>query len=685
MRTAGTARVARHLMELDVLSLSLSRRVALAAAFCSSYAALVLLGFLLKENPDALTIIWPAEGLLVVALWWIRYERWPFVLALEIVAEQAVTYAIGASWGIAWDAVFVLANFVNAAVAAALLKLLIARPSHPHVAQVVRAIAILALGAAVGALLGAWAATGTYANQSYFTEWQVWWAGNLLGTLAVGPLLLVWAIRFRVPALFAGNPRLPALLMLGAALIGATVWIFYVPEGSGGTLLHLPFVLILLVVACALALPPRWAMTLAAASALVAAWLASRGSGPFAGDTELLTRVGTLQWFIAALVTLPFLIATALLERQRTGDRLRESEERYRSFVALSSEAVWRVEIVPPLPLDLPGSEQVAWLQKHSHIAECNLVFERLGDKRIETLDNAPFRCEVPWSRALLEALPAMAVHQFTMTGLQFGIRDGESVRHLLADFRAVVENGHVVRIWGIARDVSEIVSLALSVEKERAKLAEYARQLTTAEDRARREIAVDLHDGIGQLIMAQSMQLALLLKGLPDDHSRQVADLQKTNAEIHDATRRIMAELSPPGLYEVGLTAALQWLADQYLERDSLAILIESNIDNRRIDIDTRILLYRVLVELLRNVVKHAHTNVATVRLTMSDSAIVAEAIDDGIGFMPQSVLLDSGSSRFGLWSVNQRVADAGGRMNIDADVGHGCRITVELPLATQ
>lgn len=671
-------------MTLDLLALPTRRRTAVIVAFFAAYTALVYLGYALKENPQSLTIIWPAEGLLVVAFWWTPYRQWLLVLALQLAAENLVYRALGNPWDWGWESLLNLANFVDATVAAALIKPLILRPSHAHVAQVVRAFGALAVGAAVGAFLGAWAATHAFADADYVRQWQIWWAGNLLGSLTIAPLALVWAIRFRVPALAAGPANRMNLILLAVAIVGGAFWIFSVPAGQASTLLQLPFVLILLVVVAALALPPRWTTTLVVAAVLTAAWLASRGLGPFGDDPALLSRIGTLQWFLACLVVMPFLVGVGLLERIRVSQTLVESEERYRNFISLSSEAVWRVEIDPPLPLELTVAEQVAWLRQHSRVAECNEAFKQLDESKIQATDSSPQRFDVPWSTALLVSLPEIAKQGFTMEGLRFDMtKPGEGCKHCLANFQGVESEGKLMRIWGITRDVTELVDLTERLENERTRLIHYAAELTSAEDRARRAIAMDLHDGIAQMAVAQQMRLGNLARNAPDDSREQIAAMTQTARDIQDATRRIMAELSPPGLYDLGLLPALQWLITRFETQDDLAVELHEQIDEQTIDSDKRILIYRVISELLRNVVKHANTDSARVELYTDIQGVSFTVTDNGSGFETQVISGEQArSASFGLWSIGDRIRDAGGVISISSAPGDGCVVRVSLPL---
>jgi PAS domain S-box-containing protein len=145
--------------------------------------------------------------------------------------------------------------------------------------------------------------------------------------------------------------------------------------------------------------------------------------------------------------------------RRRTEDALRLSEERYRRFVAQSSEGIWRIELDAPAPVSLPPDAQIAHFYRHAYLAECNdamarmygygaageLVGARLGD--LLPLSD-------PGNAAYLRAFIA-AGYRLTDAESHEADRDGNP-RSFLNNLVGVVEDGHLVRAWGTQRDVTE-------------------------------------------------------------------------------------------------------------------------------------------------------------------------------------------------------------------------------------
>ena len=169
------------------------------------------------------------------------------------------------------------------------------------------------------------------------------------------------------------------MMFIAFAMLAMTSWVFSAPPGGVTTILDMPFVMLAFVVIAAFRMPPRWSTLLTAASAVLVSYFASRGLGPFAGDSSPFVRVGAVQLYLATLVVINFLLTVVLLEKRNAFQLLRTSDERYRNFIEHSSEAVWRVELAEPMDPNLPLIDQVAWLEKNARVAESNSTYLRLN------------------------------------------------------------------------------------------------------------------------------------------------------------------------------------------------------------------------------------------------------------------------------------------------------------------
>jgi len=651
--------------------------------FTLLYLLLVWVGLKLHESSEALTIIWPSAGLLFMALWLSPRRNWIWILAIQLTVELSMSAATSNHFRFATYLPYAIANSIDGMVGAFVASRLIPSPRAPRMRNVLLFFASVAIGAAASAVVGAYGTTRMFGGPDYVREWQIWWAGNWLGSLSIAPIVMGWAVRFHARQHSAPAGPAVEMMLIWFAMLAMTSWVFSAPPGGVTTILDMPFVLLAFVVVAAFRMPPRWSTGLAATTAVLVSYFASRGLGPFAGDPSPFVRVGAVQLYLATLVVINFLLTVVLLEKRNAYQLLHTSDERYRNFIEHSSEAVWRVELSSPLDPHLPVSDQVAWLKSHAYVAECNLTYLRLNrELGLSETDARQWRSDMPWFAMFVDHLSAASHQDYSMDGLQFTVSVNSHPRTYIAGFRGVIEQGYLVRVWGVARDVTELVDLNERLRQNQDRLKLYARELVGAEERARRATAVDLHDGIGQQLVGLSMTLDALVARSPPEIRLLLSEATRTVREVQAIAQRVIADLSPPGLYELGLEPALKWLSVYMRSKDNLQVDLNVTAKDETIDIELRVLVFKVIRELLRNVVKHSGVQAATVTVTRNSEELRAVVEDRGSGFEWQLSLFEPRAHGFGLWSVADRVRDAAGEMTVDTGPGRGCRVTVVFPL---
>src|SRR5262249_43837900 len=130
---------------------------------------------------------------------------------------------------------------------------------------------------------------------------------------------------------------------------------------------------------------------------------------------------------------------------------------------------------------------------------------------------------------------------------------------------------------------------------------------------------------------------------------------LKKLIEQMSQETRSLTYELSPPLLYEIGLDAALDWLAGHFQQRYALNCRFEGTDEPETLDIDSRIVLFQSARELLFNVVKHAKASRAVLSCKRTPQATSVSIHDDGVGFDTSKLV--SSKSGFGLFNVRERM----------------------------
>lgn len=219
-------------------------------------------------------------------------------------------------------------------------------------------------------------------------------------------------------------------------------------------------------------------------------------------------------------------------------------------------------------------------------------------------------------------------------------------------------------------------------IEQYQSQLRSLASELSFAEERERRRLAVAVHDHISQPLALAEMKLdaAATLTA----STELVTLLQETHrlvAQAIDASRSLTFQLSPPTLYELGLDAALAWLAEHY-QRYGLSISLLSDFCPTPLADDVRVLLFQSAREMVTNVIKHAQAREVVIATNYSATHVTVTVTDDGCGFGQGH----TGATRdggFGLFSIKERLAAFDGKLEIASLPGAGSSVTVTMPLS--
>jgi signal transduction histidine kinase len=233
------------------------------------------------------------------------------------------------------------------------------------------------------------------------------------------------------------------------------------------------------------------------------------------------------------------------------------------------------------------------------------------------------------------------------------------------------------------------------AVRRERAELerrvAERTRELErlyrktiSAQEEERQRIARELHDETCQALVALVLRFeaALALSAPPEVRQRLVEGKALAAATL-DEVHRLIFDLRPSILDDLGLVPAIRWLADRQLQPLGIAVRCELEDLDGRLGPEVETALFRAIQEALANVARHAEAEAVLIQLAGRDHALQIEIEDDGKGFDPAIVADPAPSGRgLGLMGIRERLELVGGRAHIDSSPGHGTRVTLEVPL---
>lgn len=248
-------------------------------------------------------------------------------------------------------------------------------------------------------------------------------------------------------------------------------------------------------------------------------------------------------------------------------------------------------------------------------------------------------------------------------------------------------ERGHIVGAVVTARDISETKRLHAELQASHAEL----QRLIDAQDRVqeaeRLRIARELHDDLQQGLAAILMEAAVAgqsLDGAAEAPARRaLAAIVRLGEQLIASTRRIVSDLRPQILEDLGLAAALENLAAQFTQRSGIACEVDTTAlrpADEALAAPAWACLYRVAQEALNNVGKHAQARQVRIRLGSDGArALRLSVADDGIGLPAER---RTAPDAFGLLGMRERVRAAGGRLQLRSRAGEGTTVEVRLPL---
>jgi signal transduction histidine kinase len=226
------------------------------------------------------------------------------------------------------------------------------------------------------------------------------------------------------------------------------------------------------------------------------------------------------------------------------------------------------------------------------------------------------------------------------------------------------------------------------------AELADARRRLAESREADRLFLARELHDSALQQLIGISYQLAQARRNARDPHwpvAQRLAELTASQRAVLDVVqqlRQLIGELRPAGLDEFGLPTALAGYV-AHLQRASSAPLPAITLDLPESGITlprmVALCLFRVAQEALRNALKHAQARTITLSFRHLGNEVLLSVRDDGRGFaLPAHLSELARADHFGLIGIAERVAEVGGHLTIDTQLGMGTTLTIHLPLPT-
>lgn len=265
-------------------------------------------------------------------------------------------------------------------------------------------------------------------------------------------------------------------------------------------------------------------------------------------------------------------------------------------------------------------------------------------------------------------------------------------------------ENGNVIMIVANGLDLTEQKELRDRLEirvkqrtreleeknlalQERAEVVrDLSGRLLQSQDAERRRLARELHDSVGQLLAALSMNFAVVSaesQKLSVEAASALSDNVGIVEQITTEIRTLSHLLHPPLLDEAGLASALRWYVEGFSQRSKIKVDLDIPSNLARLSNDTEISIFRTVQECLTNIHRHSGSATASIRLARQDGHLQIEVRDAGQGIPPetQATLHSFGRTGVGLRGMRERLRQLGGSLDIQSN-GNGTVVLASLPV---
>ncbi|MDR3435204.1 ATP-binding protein [Telmatospirillum sp.] len=348
--------------------------------------------------------------------------------------------------------------------------------------------------------------------------------------------------------------------------------------------------------------------------------------------------------------------------------------------------------------VEIQGAEQVlrlseAWRLLAVEIADIGTWHWPFGTDTIEWCERCMRLCSLPKSQSSYDAFLA-AVHPDDRPtvdkAMQQCRRDHTPYE---VNFRALMADGAVrwLRISGQVPEQNQgqaagIYGVIINIDKQKRAEAEHRAllsRLNSAQEDERRRIARDLHDRVGQTVAGLSLRLKRLEVEAASPATKDAcAELKRMISDISQDIHRAAVELRPTALDDIGLRDALFTLLEDWRQRSGIEVDVFINgLDGERLPAFIETTIYRIIVELLTNIVKHADATAVSATLDRRSGQVVLIVEDNGCGFA-QPIGMPSSQRHLGLLGIRERLELVNGQMEIESEIGGGTTVFVRIPL---
>jgi len=396
-------------------------------------------------------------------------------------------------------------------------------------------------------------------------------------------------------------------------------------------------------------------------------------------------------------VNLDETVTTFIMVASRSADIISPRTGRVlESFVSQLNDTIVRIK----------AQRQVVEQERYlSTVLESSMDSIVVTDSDRNVIDcNASFLTQFGYERFEVIGKPTMMIYKSKKSFEKFGaevipeaLRDG----HWRGEWEYRRKDGGVVpmelvmslmkrsgpqqeRFVTIMRDIARRKASEKKLLDYQTNLKKLASELSSFEEKEHRRIASHLHDGLVQTLVFSKLKLEELNEELKSARHRGVAAQLMNLLDLSiDECRSLVYELSPPVLYELGITAGLQWLVSLFEKQHGVSISLMQSGKAMKLPDNISSVLFRAAKELLTNTIKHSGAQRVGMEIKFERNTVVLCVKDDGRGFdSDKGTEYSADTTGFGLFNLKERVENIGGKLKIDSSPGAGATVIITAPV---
>jgi len=394
-----------------------------------------------------------------------------------------------------------------------------------------------------------------------------------------------------------------------------------------------------------------------------------------------------------------------IAERKRVEAALKVSEIRYRRLFETAKDGILildaetgRITDANPFLQEMLGYSHTELLGKmlweigpFRDIAASRTAFRKLQRKQYIRYDNLPLETKGRRHRHV-EFVSNLYRENGTKV-IQCNIRD-ITARHqaekALADTSVELErrvDERTAELLTANRLMKKMLDEGKRAEerlaKSRERLRNLSQRLQSLLEEERTRLSREIHDELGQALTALKLDLSSIRRSLVSDglaeQSAKVHEIERTVNRIIRTVRKISTEMRPGILDELGVAAAIQWMAKDFQNRTGIGCNVTLQAVDKLSDTVLSTAIFRIVQEALTNIMRHAAASQVNVSLEKKDDTLIVEVRDNGIGIMEGRI---SDSKSLGLIGIRERVLLLGGEAAISGKPGEGTLVRVTVPI---